>query len=378
MDGSPVNDMLDLASACTLLCETVYVRGCCRRTALLRRNPGDPGWGLHVQGERTRVCRNRCPFCFIDQNPEGVRPSLLLRDDDVRYSFLRGTYVTLDDDQLELALRRRLSPVNVSVHATDPHLRGRLLGREGPAPVVPRLRALAEAGLEARGQIVVVPGLNDGAALEQTVGRLLEERLVRQLGVVPVGLTDHRRGLPALRRPTADESAGIVSLCLSAREGARAAGLGGWIWPADELFVMAGIEVPGPDFYQGCGLMENGIGMLASLSEGRPPPRGEGVVLTGTLAHPFLSEVLVGTGYRVEAVENGFFGPMVGVAGLLSGADVVSAMTGLVAADEAGPFFLPSVMFNSDSLTLDDLTPADISRAADAEVSVADSLAGLP
>jgi len=378
LDGNPVTDMLDLASGGSLLCRAEYVRGGTGRSVVLRRNPADTGWGLHVEGEGPRRCRNRCVFCFVDQNPPGVRPGLRVRDDDVRHSFLHGTYVTLDDHQVELVLDRGLSPVYVSVHATDPVLRGRLLGRRAPAPVVPGLERLREGGIEVRGQVVAVPGLNDGRALQSTLARLREGRLVSELGVVPVGLTDHRSGLPRLRRPTAGESAQLVQTCMEAGRRAIDAGMGRWVWPADELLLMAGVEVPGPGFYEGCHLRENGIGMLASLAARPPSPRGSGIVVTGALAAPFLRRLLAGSGYRVAAAANGFFGPMVGVAGLLSGTDAVSAIRRQVDAGEAGPFFLPSVMFNCDSLTLDDLTLTDITRAAGAEVLVTESLEELP
>ncbi|MFO7949636.1 MAG: DUF512 domain-containing protein [Candidatus Fermentibacteraceae bacterium] len=378
LDGNPVTDMLDLASGGSLLCRAEYVRGGARRYAVLRRNPTDTGWGLHVEGEGPRRCRNRCVFCFVDQNPPGVRPGLRVRDDDMRHSFLHGTYVTLDDGQVELALDRGLSPVYVSVHTTDPVLRGRLLGRNAPAPVVPGLERLREGGIEVRGQVVVVPGLNDGRPLQRTLSKLREDRLVSDLGVVPVGLTDHRCGLPRLRRPTAKEAAELVETCLEAGRRAIDAGLGRWVWPADELLLMAGVEVPDPDFYEGCHLRENGIGMLASLAAQPLSPSGSGIVVTGALAAPYLRRLLAGSGYGVAAAPNGFFGPMVGVAGLLSGADAVSAIRRLVNAGEAGPFFLPSVMFNCDSLTLDDLTLPEITRAAGAEVLATGSLEELP
>lgn len=378
VDGNPVSDILDLFGKASLTCEVLYRRGGSVRRAHLRRNPADMGWGLRMKGEEPRRCRNRCPFCFVDQNPPGVRQSLLHKDDDVRHSFLDGTYVTLDPDQVDLALERGLSPVYASVHATDPELRGVMLGRRGPAPVVPALRRLRAGGVEVRGQIVVVPGLNDGRHLAETVETLMQAPLVSQLGIVPVGLTGHRDGLAPLRRPTSRESARILSLCMSAGARAVRRGLGRWVWPADELLAMAGAQVPAPDFYEGCALQENGIGLLTRLTAPRGDGRGKGTVVTGTLAAPFLREYLAATGYRVAPAENGFFGPMVGVAGLLTGCDVIAAIDKRKTSGEAGPFFLPPVMFNSDSLTLDDLTLADISRASGARVLVAESLARLP
>jgi len=379
LEGQPAEDMLDLAAAGSslLLRATVRRRGVDRQL-VLRRNPDDGGWGMHVAGESARRCRNRCVFCFVDQQPPGVRPSLRHKDDDIRYSFLYGTYVTLDRHQTDYALARSLSPIHVSVHATDAELRGRMLGRPGPAPVVPGLRRLREAGIEAVGQIVVVPGWNDGEALEQTMRKLMRQRLVSRLGVVPVGLTRHRDGLPALRRPRREEAAQVLRQCRRASGMALAAGLGRWVWASDELYILAEEEIPSRATYEGCGLRENGIGMIASLLADPPSPAEAGTVVTGSLAAPVLRRLLAATGYSVLEVRNRALGSMVGVAGLLFGADVVDSVRRSVRGGDTGPFFLPAVMFNADGLTLDDMAIGEMAASADADLRVASALSQLP
>jgi NifB/MoaA-like Fe-S oxidoreductase len=154
--------------------------------------------------------------------------------------------------------------------------------------------------------------------------------------------------------------------------------MGRWVWPADELLILAGEEVPPPGFYRGCGLEENGIGLLSGLLDRPPAPSGSGTVVTGALAAPYIADLLRDTGYGVLEVENRFLGRMVGVAGLLSGADVAEAVRRRRAAGHTGPFFLPAVMFNRDGLTLDDMTVGEMSAAAGTAFRVAASLRRLP
>ena len=379
IDGYPVSDMLDLAPSSALLTAAVtYSRAGSIRTSRLRRNPGDRGWGVWVAGQAPRRCRNKCIFCFVDQQPPGLRASLMHKDDDIRYSFLQGTYVTLDHRQVESALSRGLSPVYVSVHATDPLVRGRMLGRKGGAPVLRSLERLRDAGIRVLGQVVVVPGINDGTVLESTLSQLLSKRLVSELGVVPVGLTSHRRGLPSLRRPYAAEAATVIEQCQSASVRASQLGLGRWVRAADEFYILAGMDIPPISFYDGCSLRENGIGMVAEALATPADPRGRGTVVTGSMAAPYLRSILKGSGYEVLSATNRLFGPMVGAAGLLSGADVIEVIRRSPACREAGPVFLPAVMFNSQQLTLDGMTAEAISRSAGAAIVIADSLASLP
>lgn len=375
-NGRPVDDFMDfLFAADGTFARIEYIRATTRGRTRLRRLPGTD-WGLTFRGQEPVVCRKKCVFCFVDQLPPGVRPSLQVKDDDIRYSFLQGTYVTLSEEDVAFAVKRRLSPIHVSVHATDPRLRGRILGTGGDQPVMDWLKTLSGEGIEIETQIVAVPGLNDGHHLERTVEDLLTLEGVISVGVVPVGLTRFRDGLPALRRPTSGEAADIIDICHRFRAEASRNGRGGWIYPSDELFLLAGRNIPPSAYYSGCTLRENGIGMLSELpSPGSREYRGRGVLCTGTLAAPFIRRALHGSDYLVKPVENRFLGEQVGVAGLISGSDAVRTVSGL--STSYNRLILPSVMFNHEMITIDDRTPVHIERATGMKVTVAGKLEEL-
>lgn len=375
-NGHPMDDWVDfLFQASGAGIDLVYQRGGLWRRRSIRRNPG-ADWGFTFRGQEPRTCRRRCVFCFVDQLPRGVRPSLLLKDDDIRYSFIQGTYVTLHPGDVEYALQKRLSPLHISVHSTEPALRGRMLGTGRDEPVIDSLLALSDAGTVIETQIVTVPGYNDGEQLERTVEDLFSIPGVSSVGVVPVGLTRHREGLAPLRRPTGAEAGRIIDLCNEWRERASSKGRGGWVFPSDELFLMAGRDIPSPEYYSTCTLRENGIGMLSELSALKGKSFcGSGLVCTGELAAPYIKESLEGGAYAVAAVENHFLGREVGVAGLMSGTDVVRTVR-----EYPGGYnrvILPSVMFNHDMLTIDDLSPGDLSRLTGRKVLIIDSLEEL-
>jgi len=368
---------LDFAGAATgASLRLEYSRAGIIRSVLLTRDPCRD-WGILFDDQEPRLCRNNCIFCFVDQQPPGLRDSLLVKDDDVRYSFFQGTYVTLDEDQALLAIDRGLSPIHVSVHATDPSVRALLLGRKGAAPILPMLRKLAAAGIEVEAQIVVVPDFNDGEILEDTIRELFELDCVKALGVVPVGLTDWRSGLVPLRRPDASSGGKVLDLCEHFRIRALAEKGVGWVYAADEFFLSANRELPGPDYYLGCNLASNGIGLLTAMLDENSERHhsGSGTVCTGSLACGSIKQVLRGTGYDILQIENTLFGNPVGVAGLLGGGDIVRQLSGIRCRI---PVYLPGVMFNHDNLTLDDLSPGEIERRIGKRITVVDRISSLP
>lgn len=308
-----------------------------------------------------------------------MRDTLRVKDDDVRYSFYQGTFVTLGPGDVRLAVEKRLSPIHVSVHSTNPEIRGRLLGMREPEPILPQLRELSDAGISIEAQVVLVPGWNDGAILRATLDDLMGVPGVASVGVVPVGLTSHRRNLTRISRPSRDQAEDAVSACERFREMALATRNTLFVFPSDELMVLAGREIPGVDYYEGCGMKADGIGMLAGLMThmGRTF-QGEGEVCTGTLAAPFMRKVLAGSRYRVLEVANGFFGPDVGVSGLLSGEDIAESAGHSGPSPENLPLVLPAVMFNHDGVTVDGLSPEAISLAAGRPVTVAGGMEELP
>jgi len=326
------------------------------------------------------TCANKCVFCFIHQLPKGMRRSLYVKDDDFRLSFLHGNYITLsdlDEASFERIIEQRLSPLYISVHATDPELRHALLGRpRHSAEILPRLERLAKAGIRMHAQIVLCPDLNDGVHLERTVAELAPlHPHVATTAIVPVGLTRHRERLPALRSLTPDEARALVA----AADGWQRRGLAElgsrFVFLADEIYLLAGLPLPDARAYEGFPVAEDGIGLVRRFEDGfarsiarrRRPVRGEALTLvTGELFALRLRSLLAGGGYdpatvRVAAVPNDFFGPAIGVAGLLTGRDI---QRHLAQAPELGRAVLvPAVAVrDGDGTFLDDLTPADLAR----------------
>ena len=333
-----------------------------------------------------RQCNNRCPFCFVKQMPKGMRPSLYLRDDDYRYSFLLGNFVTLTN-LLEEDWRRigeqRLSPLYVSVHATDPDVRRRILGNSEAPDILGQLSRLAQMGIQVHGQIVILPGTNDGQLLSRSIEDLAELwPTVRTLALVPVGLTRYHRGGGRLLRP--EGAAGVLDMASTYIRSFRRRLGRTWLYPSDELFLLAGEPVPESPFYDDEAQRENGVGLVRmllddwqqahGLARGGAGDAGRIILVCGTLIAPILRRMAAEMGdhagieVEVEPVVNRFFGESVTVSGLLTGQDVLSALAGR---DLGQRVFLPRSMFDADGrLTLDDLTPEMVRRRLGVPVSL--------
>lgn len=337
-------------------------------------------------------CRSRCLFCFMDQMPAGLRPSLYEKDDDYRLSFLYGNFVTLNDvteRELDRIASLRLSPLFVSVHAVDRRVRERIFGRRMRRDIVRDLRRLARAGVAIHAQIVLVPGVNDGPALERTVetlGRLYPG--CRSVAIVPVGVTAHRRGLPKLRRPSAAQSRLLVAWAERLRERwRRRTGGESFLHLADEIYLASGRALPAAERYDGYPQLSNGVGMCrlfleeleadAALLARRRRAFDGPVVVTGELgarflrryAEPLLARALPGFRLRLLRVPNELFGPRVGVSGLLVGRDIIRAAGRRRGA--RGCLVIPGNSLDHEGRFLDDLRPADVARALDRPVVVA-------
>jgi putative radical SAM enzyme (TIGR03279 family) len=335
-----------------------------------------------------RRCRNHCEFCFVAQMPPHLRRSLYVRDDDYRYSVLYGSFITLTNlrpEDWERFEEQRLSPLYVSVHATDPDLRRRLLGREDAPDIVPQLDRLAGLGIEVHAQVVLTPGLNDGAHLVRTVSDLVARYpAVQSIGVVPVGLTRYHRG--GCRRYTAEEARAVIDQVAPLQQtyrqqyGASVAHL------SDEWYLLADVDVPPDDAYDDYPQIENGIGLvrqflddwsaleakvgaLPGVEPGRTASSRQGPRCTlacGTLVAPLMARLAralserSGVAVQVVPVANRMFGETVTVSGLLAGEDLVAALTGRSLGDVV---FLPGAMFaesRPDGDTLDGLTVQDL------------------
>ena len=342
--------------------------------------------GLRFAAPKPSRCSNACLFCFVDQLPTGLRRSLYVKDEDYRLSFLYGNFVTLSSLSRR-ALRRireqRLSPLYVSVHATDPHLRGELLGNRDCPPILELLRELADAGITMHTQVVLCPGLNDGLHLESTVKDLAELfPRVASLAIVPVGLTRHRTSLAELQPVTREYAADFIAHW-QPRARSLASRLGTpFLFFGDEFYLKADVPFPPLEEYGDLPQLENGVGMVPLfladaaevLARAEPLTPAEVTVVTGRSAFrtvdDFLRSLSVKTGifFRTVAIENSLFGDSVTVTGLVPGKAVLEGLRGR----EAGDLLLiPDVMLKEDEgLFLDDMTTDDLQRELGRDVAV--------
>jgi len=338
-----------------------------------------------------RRCGNRCEFCFVDQMPRGLRSSLYVKDDDYRYSFLHGNFITLSnwsEEDWERVAEQHLSPLYVSVHVTDHELRQRLMCNPRLPNILEQLRRLADMGVEVHTQIVVVPGVNDGEHLDCAVADLTALFPgVRSIGVVPVGLTRYHGG--DVRLLTDEEVHDVLDeLVPRQQENRRRLGMG-LVYPSDELYLRAGYPIPTADEYDGFPQLENGIGLVRELLDdwedlkckGVRPAKGRGTVVCGTLIAPLMGQIVAdlserfGVGLTVRPVENRFFGASVTVSGLLIGRDVVDALEGQ---DLGQAVFVPRAMFDAAGrATLDDVTAAEMEASLGVPIIRASSMEGI-
>ena len=334
-------------------------------------------------------CHNSCVFCFIDQLPRGLRPSLYFKDDDLRMSFLTGNYVTLtnlSDEEFDRILSYHLSPMNVSVHAADPEVRKTMMRNCFAGNIMERLHRITDAGISLNCQIVLCPGLNDGDVLERTITELssLGENL-RSIAVVPVGITkfrdeNHLTPLSLYNREAASSVLELVNRWQKYFIKTRSERV---FFAADEFFLRAGRTIPSPSWYEGFPQLENGVGLISEhrhqLKAGLAVRRRKKVaistkncadrplvmVLSGVDAKPFLNSfadqlaVLYNIKLEVKAVVNHFFGETITVTGLLTGQDIVRSMEEDRRAGKRDPdvILLPDCTLKADEdIFLDDMT----------------------
>jgi putative radical SAM enzyme (TIGR03279 family) len=353
----------------------------------VERDPGE-ALGIVPAPDTVRECANKCVFCFIDGNPEGVRQSLWLRDDDFRLSFAYGSYVTLTNlgpKGLQRLIDQRISPLYVSVHATEPEVRRRLLVNDRAGLIMDQLRLLLDGGLEVHTQVVLCPEWNDGAHLDRTIDELygLGDG-VRSLSVVPVGLTRYNLNRP-VRPLTPEEARQAIDQVARARTRAGAERGVGWAYAADEMFLIADEEIPAQSYYDDWPLTENGVGAVRRFVEdfdsgivdlARPPALGDAGrvwIVTGLSMEGFIRDRVDRLQDAIEApvevvpVQNRFFGPSVTIAGLLGGQDILEGLEQRVGAEGgARPgdlVMIPAEALNDDELFIDSLPLADFEAA---------------
>ena len=422
VDGEPPRDLIRwrvLTDGPDLTLEVR--RGGLEHTVEVAKLAGEP-LGVEVHSalfDALQTCDNHCAFCFIHQLPKGLRRSLYKKDDDYRLSFLYGNFTTLTrftEADLERVVSEGLSPLNVSIHATDPEVRAAMLRNKRGATSLRWLRALLDAGVEVHGQVVVCPGVNDGAVLDDTLLGVLDRfPELQTVAVVPLGVSRFNTE-PEMRPHTLDEARAVCDLVAGWQETFLTVLGRRLVFAADEYYLLAGRPFPGSDTYEGFAMHEDGIGMartfeleftghaeeVTGVRAGffawadaeaddevayepyrgirtapgqvtlRPRPGARIGVLTGSYGAEVLDPIIAGLGrddVRVVPVENRYFGGNVGVAGLLVGEDLARVLAG---EPHGHRYLLPDVCL-SQGRFLDGTSPADLPRPV--EVVATDGVA---
>jgi len=381
IDGHPVHDLIDFhyyGGDEEVMTLDLACPDCSRRCVGIEREPGEP-LGLIFAPPEPKRCGNRCIFCFVHQLPHGLRRQLYVKDEDYRLSFLYGNYVTLSNissRDLNRIVRMRLSPLYVSVHATDQGVRERLLGRVEKRPILHLLSRLTSAGIRLHTQIVLLPGMNDGDVLKRTIADLCAIGPgILSIAVVPVGLTRHRHGLPPVTPVDHLYARRFLQEYEPLRKKINAARGEGFLSFADEWYLKA--DHPFPPFagYGDFPQIENGVGMVVMfeqeaervLRRSKPLPARRVTVITGVSAYPLIDRFCqrlferTGVTIRVIPVVNRLFGESVTVAGLVSGGDIIDGCRG---EDLGDGVIIPDVMVKEgEGVFLDGVSIDDLRRA---------------
>lgn len=323
-------------------------------------------------------CSNHCLFCFVDQNPTGMRESLYMKDEDYRLSFLYGNYITLNslnEAALERIIRLNLSPLYISVHTTNPELRKTLFGNRHAGRGIENLKKLIKAGIKVHTQLVLCPGLNTGKELEKTLDDLnaMGENVLT-VALVPVGLTEHRKNLASLNLFSSREAKNILESIEERQKQYLKERKSRFVFPADELYNLAGLPYPAGEAYEGYPQLENGVGLARMFLDemnqvaGSMPARLEYplkvTIITGKSAFSLL-KTLTGKLVRIKGLEinlvpaeNHHFGRTITVSGLLTGADILSSLQGKEAGDVV--FITRSMLKENSELFLDNLSISEL------------------
>ncbi|MBQ7119724.1 MAG: DUF512 domain-containing protein [Oscillospiraceae bacterium] len=354
-----------------------------RKTVKIKKEEGED-LGLVFETylmDKAKRCANNCIFCFVDQMPEGMRETLYFKDDDARMSFLLGNYISLtnlSEEDIDRMIRMHISPINVSVHATDPEVRRKMVRNKNAGECFDILKRFSEAGIKLNCQIVVCPGINDGEVLKNSISDLLslgEE--VESIAIVPVGITKYREKLYPLdpmTKENAKETLRIVDAfgedCIEQR-GERV------VYAADEIYIKAELPLPEDEYYDSYPQLDNGVGLMtlmheefsAALKYTDIPEKIEGfTIATGVSVAPFIRKLIDELKEKcdniesaeVYAIKNEFFGETIDVAGLVTGKDMINQLRDKKLSKR---LLIPAVMLRQgETVFLDDISVADIER----------------
>lgn len=395
VNGGAVNDVLDydFYSADDAV-RIVYRRGGEEKGVSLWHRAGDPiglEFSTYLMDEKRR-CRNGCIFCFIDQNPPGMRESIYFKDDDERLSFLQGNYVTLTNlspSHIDRIIKMHISPINVSVHTTDPLLRVSMMKNRNAGRVLGYLDRLSDAGIEINAQLVLCRGINDGAQLDRTLSDLSRYDTLASVACVPAGVTAYRDGLPHIEPYDRESARGVISAIDAHRAEFLKTRGRATVYASDEFYLLAGLPMPDAEYYEGYPQLDNGVGMLRShydefveaLKSAQRDTAEPFTVVTGMAAlehiraevelakkkFPFLEGETVG-------IRNRFFGETVTVTGLVVGRDIIEQLS---AAGHRGRLVLPASMLRAEGdLFLDDTSLEQLGRTLGVRISISDGTGG--
>lgn len=341
--------------------------------------------------DKKHTCLNKCIFCFIDQMPKGMRESLYFKDDDSRLSFLFGNYITLTnitEHEIQRIIKMHISPINISVHTTNPELRVKMMTNKNAGKVLSVIDRFNEAGIKINCQLVLCPEINDGNELERSLTDLTALENVQSVAAVPVGLTKYRDGLAELKPFTQKTSAQAIDiidrfgdLCLE-KYGSRR------VYASDEFYILAQRQMPNAKYYGEFLQLDNGVGLWSLLKEEAEDAinicdyklyeKRKITIVTGKAAYPLISQIVDkchqkwdNLECRVEAIENEFFGPLITVAGLVTATDILKQIKGKALGEE---LLIPSVTLrNERDMFLDSVKLEDLSQKLDIPITPVDN-----
>ena len=337
--------------------------------------------------DKAKSCRNKCMFCFIDQLPKNMRRTLYFKDDDSRLSFLQGNFITLtnmSDDDIDRIIKYRLSPINISVHTTNPELRIKMLNNKNAGKIYNILKRFKDAGIRVNCQIVLVPNVNDGEELDRTLMDLSSlYPSVGSVAVVPVGLTRYRENLPKIEPFNEKTSKEVLLFLLNKQKIFMEKMKTRFVFPSDEFYVMADYPIPEYDEYEGFPQIENGVGLIRNFEheiDEELKKIDEDIIVnknyfivTGTLAEKFMNRIkdkimnkFKGLNLKVIPIVNNFFGNLITVSGLVTGQDLLAQLKDY---DDVDGVLIPKSMLREGTdVFLDDLTVRDIQKQLGIEI----------
>ena len=391
VDGNELNDTLDYdfyTDSKSFHLKAKVADGI-REWDVARQEKGPFGCDFSTYlGDKKHSCSNHCMFCFIDQLPSGMRESLYFKDDDERLSFLFGNYITMtnmQDHEIDRIIKMHISPINISVHTTNPQLRVRMLANKRGGEVLKYLPRLVEGGIAVNCQLVLCRGVNDGDELRRTLTDLLElTPMVQSIAAVPCGVTDYRKNLYPQVPFDKETSAAVIDIleefgdeCVK-RHGKRI------IYPSDEWYLKAERPIPPAEFYEEFDQLENGVGMMRLfeeefLAELEKPHRIYGTkkldVVTGTMAAPLITRMMEELHRQypmievtVHPVKNNFFGGNIGVAGLITATDILDQCRGKLTSGILG---VPEVMLRDEKdMFLDSITVEQLAQQLGVKIEI--------